>query len=129
VITINLGAGYWVDKAVTIDGGGAITIEAGDTSDSAFNFVSGANGAVLRNITVRGNAGAGAPLINILESGVTLENVVVEDNGNGPGVQFAGVSSGTARNILVRNNGGGRRLYLSIDECSNYSKHDLFKSS
>ena len=106
VITINLGAGYWVDKAVTIDGGGAITIDAGNTSDSAFNFVSGANGALLRNITVRGNAGAGAPLINIRESGVTLDNVVVEDNGNGPGVQFAGVSSGTARGILVRNNGG-----------------------
>jgi LPXTG-site transpeptidase (sortase) family protein len=106
VITINLGAGYWVDKAVTIDGGGAITIDAGNTNDSAFNFVSGANGAVLQNITVRGNAGAGAPLINIRESGVTLENVVVEDNGNGSGVQFAGVSSGTARDILVRNNGG-----------------------
>jgi hypothetical protein len=68
--------------------------------------VSGANGAVLRNITVRGNAGAGAPLINIVESGVTLENVVVEDNGNGSGVQFAGVSSGIARGILVRNNRG-----------------------
>jgi len=39
-ITINMGAGYWVDKAVTIDGGGVITIDAGNTADSAFNFVS-----------------------------------------------------------------------------------------
>ena len=83
VITINLSAGYWVNKAVTINGGGAITIDAGNTNDSAFNFVSGANGAVLQNITVRGNAGAGAPLINIVEFGVTLGNVVVQNNAKG----------------------------------------------
>jgi len=105
VITINLSAGYWVNKAVTINGGGAITIDAGNTNDSAFNFVSGANGAVLQNITVRGNAGAGAPLINIVESGVTLENVVVQNNANGFGVQFTNVSGGTIQNSIVRNNG------------------------
>jgi LPXTG-site transpeptidase (sortase) family protein len=105
VIAITLSAGYWVDKAVTIDGGGNITIDAGNTTDSAFNFVSGANGAVLRNIIVQGNAGAGAPLINIVEPGVTLENTVVQNNANGSGIQFASVSGGTIQNGVVRNNG------------------------
>ncbi|WP_448601282.1 sortase [Thermoflexus hugenholtzii] len=104
-ISISLGAGYWIDKRLTIDGGGVITIDAGNTGDSAFNFVSGANGAVLRNITVRGNAGPGSPLINIVEPGVTIENVMVEDNANGTGIQFQAVSGGTVQQSIIRNNG------------------------
>lgn len=104
-ITLLLGS-LWVgnDSGTTIDGGNSITIVASGSS-SAFQFASGSN--ALKNITVQGNAGSGAPLIDILNNNITIENVTVQNNTNGPGIQFRNlVTSGTVTNSTVQNNGG-----------------------
>lgn len=106
-ITLSLGS-LWVggDPGTTIDGSNSITIVA--SGSAAFQFVSDSN--TLKNITVQGNAGLGNPLIDVLSNSITIDNVIVQNNTSGPGIQFSNnlstVTSGTVINSTVQNNGG-----------------------
>lgn len=118
--TINIGtggygSGYLLNKSLTIDGSGqSIIINATGITDTAFMFVNGSAGSVLRNITVQGNAYTGNPLINVDTSNVTIgPQVTVQNNANGSGIQFtSNVSSGAMLTSTVSLNAGSGILLL-----------------
>ncbi len=110
------GSGYVVNKKLTIDGNGqSITVNATGISDSAFMFLSGSAGSILRNITVEGNAAFGNPLINVDTNNITLGPLVtVQKNASGSGVQFTNnVSSGLVVTSTIQENGGSGILLMS----------------
>jgi LPXTG-site transpeptidase (sortase) family protein len=112
-VTIALGTHFWVDKTLTIDGGGSVTINAGNTADDVFAFAAGSSGSIIKNITVQGNTAPNSPLINVVENNITIQNVTAQANSNGPGIQFSNnITSGTVTGSTIRNNAGGSGILI-----------------
>ncbi len=111
-ITIALGAGFFVNKQLTIDGSGqSVTIDAGNTTGTVFDFtsttspLSSSSGSILRNVTVQGATPANSPLIAVYVPNVTIgPGVTIQNNTSTGGVGVAVASGGSA---ILTGAGGG----------------------
>jgi LPXTG-site transpeptidase (sortase) family protein len=112
-VTIALGTHFWVDKTLTIDGGGTVTINAGNTGDDVFAFATGSSGSIIKNITVQGTTAPNSPLINVVENNITIQNVTAQGNSKGPGIRFSNnITGGTVTGSTIRNNAGGSGILI-----------------